>query len=157
MEPGLQSLLLCTDEAVVRVLRRVLSELEIGVEHCPDADSEVQKLTGQRFEAVIVDCSSRELAAKILKGTRSSPVNKRAITVAIIDSQSALKGAFELGAHFVLYKPISLERTKASFRSVRALMKRERRRHARVPVELQVEIVVGGRSGSLHRVTVDLA
>src|SRR5438874_10231323 len=78
MEPGLQSLLLCTDDAVVRVLRRVLSELEIGVEHCLDADSAVQKLTRQRFEAVIVDCSSRELASKILKGARSSPVNNRA-------------------------------------------------------------------------------
>jgi hypothetical protein len=77
--------------------------------------------------------------------------------VAIIDSQTALKGASELGAHFVLFKPISLERTKASFRSVRALMKRERRRHARIPVELQVEIVVGGGSGSLHTVSVDLA
>ena len=156
MEPGLQSLLLCTDEAVVRVLRRVLSELEIGVEHCPDADSAVQKLTRQRFEAVIVDCSSRELAAKILKGTRSSPVNKRAITVAIIDSQSALKGAFELGAHFVLYKPISLERTKSSFRSVRALMKRERRRHARIPVEIPVDLHFENGSGKSATVSADL-
>jgi len=68
------------------------------------------------------------VAARVLKGTRSAPANKRAIAVAIIDSQIALKGASELGAHFVLFKPISLERTKASFRSVRALMKRERRR-----------------------------
>jgi DNA-binding response OmpR family regulator len=156
MEPGLQSLLLCTDDAVVRVLRRVLSELEIGVEHCPDADSAVQKLTRQRFEAVIVDCSSRELATKILKGTRSSPVNKRAITVAVIDSQSALKGAFEMGAHFVLYKPISLERTKSSFRSVRALMKRERRRHARIPVEIPVELHFENGSGKCATVTADL-
>ncbi len=156
MEPGLQSLLLCTDEAVVRVLRRVLSELEIGVEHCPDADSAVQKLTRQRFEAVIVDCSSRELASKILKGTRSSPVNRRAITVAVLDTQSALKGAFELGAHFVLYKPISLERTKSSFRSVKALMKRERRRHARIPVELPVELHFESGSGRSTTVTADL-
>ena len=156
MESGLQALLLCDDDKVVRVLRRVLSELEIAVEHCQDADSAIQKLTRQRFEAVIIDCSTPEIASRILKGTRSAPANKRAIAVAIIDSQSALKGAFELGAHFVLFKPISLERTKASFRSVRALMKRERRRHARVPVELQVEIVVGGGSGSLHRVSVDL-
>jgi DNA-binding response OmpR family regulator len=157
MEPGLQALLLCDDDKVVRVLRRVLSELEIGVEHCPDADSAVQRLTRQRFEAVIVDCTTLEIASRILKGTRSAPANKRAIAVAIIDGQSALKGAFELGAHFVLFKPISLERTKSSFRSVRALMKRERRRHARIPVELQVELVLGGGSGNMHTVSVDLA
>ena len=157
MEPGLQALLLCDDDKVVRVLRRVLSELEIGVEHCTDPDTAIQKITRQRFEGVIIDCTIPEVAARVLKGTRSAPANKRAIAVAIIDSQIALKGASELGAHFVLFKPISLERTKASFRSVRALMKRERRRHARIPVELQVELVIGGGSGSLHTVSVDLA
>jgi len=157
MEPGLQALLLCDDDKVVRVLRRVLSELEIGVEHCTNPDAAIQKITRQRFEAVIIDCTIPEVAARVLKGTRSAPANKRAIAVAIIDNQAAFKGASELGAHFVLFKPISLERTKASFRSVRALMRRERRRHARIPVELQVEIVVGGGSGSLYTVSIDLA
>jgi len=156
MDSGLQSLLLCTDDAVVRVLRRVLSELEISVEHCSDVDTAIQKLTRQRFEAVIIDCTSRELASKILKGTHSSPVNKRAIAVAIIDGQSALKGAFELGAHFVLYKPVSVERTKSSFRSVRALMKRERRRHARIPVELPVELHFENGSGNSTTMTADV-
>jgi DNA-binding response OmpR family regulator len=156
MDSGLQSLLLCTDDAVVRVLRRVLSELEIAVEHCSDVDTAIQKLTRQRFEAVIIDCTSRELASKILKGTHSSPVNKRAIAVAIIDGQSALKGAFELGAHFVLYKPVSVERTKSSFRSVRALMRRERRRHARIPVELPVELHFENGSGNSTTMTADV-
>ena len=42
-QPGLQSLLLCSDDKVVRVLRRVLTDLEIGVEHFTDLDSAVQK------------------------------------------------------------------------------------------------------------------
>ena len=156
-QPGLQSLLLCSDDSVVRVLRRVLTDLEIGVEHCTDLDSAIQKLTRQRFEAVIVDCTTQEIAAKILKGTHSAPANKRAIAVAIIDGQSALKSAFELGAHFVLFKPISLERTKASFRSVRALMKRERRRHSRIPVELSVKLHTENPSRTVEVVTADLS
>jgi DNA-binding response OmpR family regulator len=156
-QPGLQSLLLCSDDTVVRVLRRVLTDLEIGVEHCTDLDAAVQKLTRQRFEAVIVDCTTQEIAAKILKGTHSAPANKRAIAVAIIDGQSALKSAFELGAHFVLFKPISLERTKASFRSVRALMKRERRRHTRIPVELSVKLQMESPSRTIQVLTADLS
>src|SRR5205814_2365393 len=152
--PGLHSLLLCADDKVVRVLRRVVSELEIAVEHCPDADSAIQKLTRQRFEAVIVDCASPEVASRILKGTRSAPANKRAVTVAIVDDQSALKGAFEMGAHFVLFRPVSLERTRTTFRAVRALMKRERRRHVRIPIELAVEVDCGTRK--LRLVTTDL-
>jgi DNA-binding response OmpR family regulator len=156
-QPRLESLLLCSDDSVVRVLRRVLTDLEIGVEHCTDIDSAIQKLTRQRFEAVIVDCTTKEIAAKILKGAHSAPANKRAIAVAIIDGQSALKSAFELGAHFVLFKPISLERTKASFRSVRALMKRERRRHSRIPVELSVKLHSQNPPRTIELVTADLS
>ncbi len=161
MESGLQSLLLCGDDKVVRVLRRVLNEMEIGVEHCSDADSATQKLTRQRFEAVIVDCTAPEIAGRVLNGTRSAPANRRAITVAIldgqtaIDSQAALKRAFAMGSHFVLFKPISLERTRASFRAVRALMKRERRRHARIPIQLSVEFH-GEQSTFMRANTVDL-
>ena len=156
MEPGLQSLLLCTDDTIVRVLRRVLSELEIGVEQCADLDATIQKMTRQRFEAVIVDCTSHEVASKVLKGVRNAPANKRAIVIAIIDGQNAAKGATELGAHFVLFKPLSLERTRSSFRAVRALMKRERRRHARIPIELPVELQFDGKPGTVRTVTSDL-
>ena len=52
---GLKSLLLCSDEKIVRVLRRVLGDLDIAVELCVDADSALRKLTRQRFEAIIVD------------------------------------------------------------------------------------------------------
>ena len=161
MEPGLQSLLLCTDEKVVRVLRRVLSEMEIGLEHCANTDAAVQKLTRQRFEAVIVDCTTREIASTMVKGARSSPVNKRAIVVTVLEAQSAsesqaaLKNAFSLGAHFVLFKPISLERTRSSFRAVKALMKRERRRHARIPIEMPVELKFEGH-GTVEATTTDL-
>ena len=160
MEAGLQSLLLCGDDKVVRVLRRVLSEMEIAVEHCSDPNSATRLLTRQRFEAVIVDCTVPEIAGKVLSGTRNAPANRRAITVAILenatagDSQAALKQAFAMGSHFVLFKPISIERTRASFRAVRALMKRERRRHARIPIEIPVEIFI--ESSSVRANTLDL-
>jgi DNA-binding response OmpR family regulator len=159
---GLQALLLCGDDKVVRVLRRVLSEMDIDVEHCSDPDSATQKLTRQRFEAVIVDCTVLEIAGKVLSGTRSAPANRRAITVAVLDaatasdSQTALKRAFALGSHFVLFKPISLERTRASFRAVKALMKRERRRHARIPIEIPVELYIANESDVIRVKTTDV-
>src|ERR1035441_7986221 len=58
-----------------------------------------------------------------------------------------------MGAHFVLHKPLAVERAKASFRAVRALMKSERRLQMRVPV--QVPVVCLG-SGKYHARTLDL-
>ena len=118
----LRALVLCSDEKILRVLRRVLSDLEIAMDHCSDADQATLKLTRQRFEAVIVDCADQATAALVLKSARTAPCNKRAVAVAIIDGTTGIRTAFDLGAHFALYKPISMERAKASFRAARALM-----------------------------------
>jgi DNA-binding response OmpR family regulator len=152
---SLQSLVLCSDEKIVRVLRRVLVDLEIGVEHCTEADSAIHRLTRQRFEAVIVDCAEGK-ASQVLKSARSAPCNKRAVAVAIIDANTALRSAFDLGAHFVLYKPLSSERAKASFRAARALMKRERRRNTRVQVQIPVTLRMDAGAGLQRGVTSDL-
>ena len=136
---NLKSLLLSSDEKTVRILRRVLSDLEIGVEHCADADDAIRRITRQRFEAIIVDAANLEEATSVLRGAQAAPVNKRALAIVLVDSSVGLKGGFGMGAHFVLHKPFAVERAKASFRAVRALMKRERRVQMRVPVQLPVE------------------
>src|SRR5450432_3070879 len=153
----LKCLLFCSDDKIVRVLRRVLSDLEIAVEHCVDADSAIRKLTRQRFEAVIVDCTDERVASLVLRSARSAPCNKRAVAVAVVDGQKALRSAFELGAHFVLYKPVSSERAKASFRAARALMKCERRRNTRFPIQIPVTLVAADESGQQNTVSTDLS
>src|SRR5882724_5369056 len=152
----LQSLILSTDEKILRVLRRVLSDLEIDVTHVTEAEAAIRKLTRERFEAVIVDCHRQETAAHVLRSARSALCNKRAVAVAIVDGTQALKSAFDLGAHFVLYKPISMERAKASFRAARALMKCERRRNIRIPVEIPIALVFGD-GDQIKTVTTDFS
>ena len=76
---------------------------------------------------------------------KAAPVNKRALGIVLVESSVGLKGGFEMGAHFVLHKPFAVERAKASFRAVRALMKRERRGQMRVPVQIPVECHGSGR------------
>jgi hypothetical protein len=136
---NLKSLLLSSDEKTVRILRRVLSDLEIGVEHCSAAEDAIRRITRQRFEAIIVDAANVEEASTVLRGVQAAPVNKRALSIVLVESAVGLKGGFGMGAHFVLHKPFAVERAKASFRAVRALMKRERRMQMRVPVEIPVE------------------
>jgi len=135
----LKCLLLCSDDKIVRVLRRTLGDLEISVEHCTSSEVALRHLTRERFEAIIVDCAGPGAAA-VLRSARMAPCNKRAVAVAILDFGVGLRSAFELGAHFILYKPISVERAKSSFRAARALMKKERRRNSRIPLQVPVEM-----------------
>ena len=144
---NLKSLLLCSDDKIVRVLRRTLGDLDISVELCASSEIALRKLTRERFEAIIVDCAGPGAAA-VLRSARMAPCNKRAIAVAILDPEVGLRSAFEIGGHFILYKPVSVERSKSSFRAARALMKKERRRNSRVSVNIPVEMT--SRDSDVH-------
>ena len=153
MSMNLKSLLLSSDDKTVRIIRRVLSDLEIGVEHCTAADEAVRRITRQRFEAIIVDGANAAEATSVLLAAKAAPVNKRALAIVLVESTVGLKGGFEMGAHFVLHKPFAVERAKSSFRAVRALMKRERRLQMRVAVEVPVDC---RGAGSYKAKTIDL-
>jgi c-di-GMP-binding flagellar brake protein YcgR len=153
----LQALVFCADEKILRVLRRVLSDLEIVMDHCTESDAAIHKLTRQRYEAIIVDCANGLAASQVLRSARTAPCNKRAVAVAILDPQDTAHGAFDLGAHFTLYKPLTNERAKTSFRAARALMKRERRRNTRIPVEIPVLLAARDGGTPQRIVTSDLS
>ncbi len=152
----LNSLVLCTDEKIVRVLRRVLGDLDIRMDMCADTDSVLRKLTRQRFEGIIVDCGAPG-ASDVLRSARSAPCNKQAVVIAIVEESVGLKSVFGQGAHFVLYKPVSSERAKSSFRAARALMKSERRRNVRVAVQIPVMMQSPEQGSSLRVTTVDVS
>ena len=153
---GLKALLLCSDEKIVRVLRRVLGDLDIEVQLCPNAEAALRKLTRQRFEAIVADLSD-EGASGVVSSARNAPCNKQAVAVAIVEQNVGLKAVFQTGAHFVLYKPVSSERAKSSFRAARALMKSERRRNIRVTVQIPVVMRSSEAGGNMKVTTVDLS
>jgi hypothetical protein len=152
---ALKSLLLCSDEKIVRVLRRVLGDLDIEAELCPDCDTALRKLTRQRFEAIIVNFAD-EGASAVLGSVRSAPCNRHAIAIAIVEPAVTLKSVFGNGAHFVLYMPVSSERAKSTFRAARALMKSERRRNARIPVQIPIVLRSPSSRDTIHIKTIDL-
>lgn len=133
---NLHSLLVCSDDRTLRVLRNVLAELEIEVEHCPDSNDATKKLARKRFEAVIIDCKDGE-DFSLLNGLRSGQHNRKSMAVAIIEPKTDFRAAFDRGANFVVYKPISSEKAKSSFRAARALMRREQRRSVRLDTNIQ--------------------
>src|SRR5579863_500669 len=153
---SLKSLVLCSDEKIVRVLRRVMGDLDIEVDLCATSELALRKLTRQRFEAIIADCSD-DGAFEVLRSSRNAPCNKQAVAVAIVEPIIGLKAVFGIGAHFVLYKPVSIERAKSSFRAARALMKSERRRNARVAVQIPVVLRNTGVGNNMRVTTIDLS
>jgi CheY-like chemotaxis protein len=136
-----QSLLVCKDEQTTDVLTSVLAGFGLGVQCCgyPDA---LCRVTEQKFDAVIVDYDDPHSAGLVLQNVYQASGSKNIVTVALLNDKTKVRNVFGAGANFVLYKPISQQQAEASLRAAIAMMKRERRRSFRVPVQLEVKLKV---------------
>src|SRR4029077_8595080 len=136
-----QALLVSKDDEATAVLCPVLSGFGLNVHLCGYPDAMV-RLTEQKFDAGIVDYDDPPSAALVLQNVYHASSGNTAVTVALLGDKSKVRNVFGAGANFVLYKPISQQHAEASLRAATALMKRERRRSFRVPVQLPVKLRV---------------
>jgi CheY-like chemotaxis protein len=140
----LSSLLVCADAASEQVLRRVLEELNIKVELCPDAVRAAVRLAQERFDLIILDCKTPAGVAALLNESRTSRLNDSSLTVVVVAGQESIREMFSLGVNFVLYKPLSHERALSSLRAAQAVLYRDKRRKARAVVHTHATIDYAG-------------
>jgi CheY-like chemotaxis protein len=136
----LSALLVCVDEAPAQVLRRVLEELSIRVESCPDFLRAAMRLAQERFDVVIVDAGSNAEVISLLRDTRSSRRNDVTLAVAVVAGQESIRELFALGVNFVLYKPVEYDRALSSLRAAREVMRKDKRKNARAAVHAHATI-----------------
>ncbi len=137
---NLESLLVCRDADVVRVLRPTLEKLAIEVEVSAAARSGSEILSSAKFDAVIVDCDDLQGGADVLRSLRQNASNKTSVSFAILNGKTTTQQAFEMGANFVLQKPITTAGTLRCFNTAMSFMVREKRRYFRCPVEMPVKL-----------------
>jgi CheY-like chemotaxis protein len=137
---ALTSLVVCSDDSTTQVLRRILEDLGLNVDHCATATDAQDRLAQSRFDSIVIDCEDEPSAIEILQKARSCSGNASTLAVAIVGKETNVRQMFALGINFVLYKPVSEERAWSSFRAARSLMKRERRRSSRVTVHAKAAL-----------------
>lgn len=136
----LSALLVSADEASAEVLRRVLEELSIRVESCPDFARAEFRLAQERFDVVLIDGESGPDVISLLRETRLSRLNDATLAVAVVPSQESIRELFSLGVNFVLYKPVAYERALSSLKAARSVMRKEKRKSARATVHTHATI-----------------
>jgi CheY-like chemotaxis protein len=136
-----QSLVVSKDEHASGVLTSVLAGFGFGVQCCgyPDA---LCRISEQKFDAVIVDYDDPHSAALILQNVYQVSSGNHSVSVALLGDKGKVRSVFSAGASFVLYKPVSEHQAQATLKAAVALLKRERRRSFRIPVQLAVRIQV---------------
>lgn len=139
----LTCLLICEETQAVSVLGCALADLGVEAVHCANFSEAMGHLSTQQFDAVLIDCKADQPAMNLMAEIRRLPLNRSTLAIALIDSQNRVRDVFARGVNFVIYKPITAERVMSSLRAARGLMKRERRRHPRVPVHADASISYG--------------
>jgi c-di-GMP-binding flagellar brake protein YcgR len=151
----LEALVVCSDDQLTRILRHGMSDLGIRGEFCESLEKALTTVASRRFDGVFIDCEIPE-AATLFQSIRGNEVFKKSLCVALATHRTTVKDAFDMGAQFVMYRPLSMERAARVLRTAQALMNRERRRSFRKAVQMQVAVRFG-RSAEFDAVTFDLS
>ena len=152
----LRVLVVCPDPDSAKLLSQVLGEMEMNAEQAPSISRGLERLNEESFEAVILDYRADLDSEEFLSKLRQNRKSLNTLLIAIVDGEFSARPLFGLGANFVLYRPLSLERTRLSLRAARALMRRERRRTARIPVNSSASVAYPGAE-DLRATIVDLS
>jgi len=126
-----QALLISNDEDAVSIISQVLAGFGLNVQSCTHAEA-ADHLRAQRFNAIVVDFDNAENAGHILEHTYG------AVTAVLLSDRAKVRQAFGIGANFVIYKPVAAAQAEATLRAAVALLRRERRRSVRIPVQVPV-------------------
>jgi CheY-like chemotaxis protein len=149
----LRTLLLCEDDASVRIVTRVFKDLGVDVEHCLHPLGAGKAIKTERFDAIMVD-DAVSGARGILDSAQILPNCEQSVRIILAGTPTKIGNALQSGAQIVLYKPLSQERVRHGLRAVRNLMGRERRRGPkRVRVDFPAQLVY--ERGQSFEVTVE--
>jgi len=152
----LRALVVSPDQDTASLLTLILSELGMAAEHTSSISRGLELVDSQRFDAIILDYRADQSSEEFLTRLRRSAKNRASMLIAVVDSEFNARPVFGLGANFVLYRPLSSERTRISLRAARGLMRRERRRAPRMPLSSTANVAFPG-APELNAVLTDLS
>ena len=151
---ALQALVVCRDPKTVGTLKRALAHLQIDSHVCGDFDAALELAARQKFEAVIIDAHPRR-AAKFIAGMRQLTHHKMVVCV-ILNGPRTVRDAFDMGANFAFYAPLTLERALHGLQAAKSLMFPQHRRHFRWRLHRPIRISFDG-SHEVEAVVVDIS
>ena len=152
----LRALVVCPDKDSATLITLILSELGMAAEHTLSISCGIALLDSQHFDAIVLDYRADQGSEQFFTRLRQSAKNRASMLIAVVEGEFNARPVFGLGANFILYRPLSSERTRISLRAARNLMRRERRRAPRAAVSSTAKVAYAG-APELNAVLTDLS
>ena len=133
----LDGLLLTRDMQVLSVMNPILGNFAIDTEVCGELDSALDAVTHRRLDTVIVDWDGVDDPSRVVRAARKSSPNCNSTIVAMVNDGSETH-ALLVGANFMIHKPMDFDHANRCMRAAYGTMLQNRRRTARVTIDLPV-------------------
>ncbi|HLM82483.1 MAG TPA: PilZ domain-containing protein [Terriglobales bacterium] len=133
----LDGLLFTRDASVRQVMTGILDTFAIATEISGEMEAALDAVTHRRLDAVIVDWEGAYDPTRVVRAARKSSPNANSTIVAMV-SKGSETHALLVGANFMIHKPTDVEHARRCMRAAYGTMLQNRRRAARVAVDLPV-------------------
>lgn len=120
-------------------MQRAVRESGGEIENFSDIAETRRVLMRNRFDLLVVDCDDHA-GLEILLATRQGCLNRHCIVLAVTSGLSTVKSTYELGANFVLDKPVSMEQAARTMQGALECILRERRKYFRHPIASSAQL-----------------
>jgi CheY-like chemotaxis protein len=135
---GLDCLVVTCDPTLLGLIKANFSARGASLDFRQDSASAVELASRRHWDGLIIDCDDVVGGTEALANVRSSRSNRETLIVAVVSGSTTTETALDLGANFVLCKPIDESRLRAVLDVAVPKMEREHRRYFRYEVDLPV-------------------
>jgi CheY-like chemotaxis protein len=135
---ALECLLVTSDSRLLGQIRSILTTQAASLDLRQDSASAIELADRRHLDGLVVDCDDVAGGTQALTEIRNSRSNKETVMIAVVNGSTSAGAALDLGANFVLSKPIRETRLRSVLDIALAKMEREHRRYFRYDIDLPV-------------------
>jgi CheY-like chemotaxis protein len=132
----LDCLVVTGDPAVLTRIKPIFDMSGALLDFRQDSASAIEFVSRRHLDGVLIDCDDVAGGTELLAKTRNSRANKQTLIFAVTNGSTSLEKAVDLGANFVLNKPIQETRLRSVLDVAIPKMQREHRRYFRYDIDL---------------------
>jgi DNA-binding response OmpR family regulator len=137
---GLQCLVVTRDPNLLGHIKTNLSEHGASLDLRQDSLSAIELASRRHWDGLVIDCDDVPGGAEAITQVRNSRSNKQTLIVAVVNGSTSVDAALDLGANFVLCKPVQETRLRSVLHAALPKMEREHRRYFRYETDLLVRL-----------------
>jgi len=138
--PTSEWLLVTSEPALLRQVKTVLGQTGAQLEYRRDAASAMELASRRHLDGFVIDCDDLPEGTATLAAIRDRRPNRQALIVAVTSQATSEKTALELGADFVVFKPVQEAQLRHCFALALPQAERDHRRYCRHKVTLPMEL-----------------